>query len=216
MKKLLVLLLLLAATGARAQALAEWFRQGKTQRAYLLEQLAALQLYQGYARQGYALAAEKLGGIGQRKEAEAGLHETYFRSLERVNPAVRHAGKVAAIVSLQARLIAVLDATCRQLLASSILEPTEQAYVYRVCRSVLRDCAADMQALVEVTTDGKLAMTDAERLQRLDALYRAMQEKYLFAKGFGAEAGLLAVARLQAENDGRASRLLHGIRREEP
>ncbi|MCH5688762.1 conjugal transfer protein TraI [Niabella sp. W65] len=52
MKKILLFLLLVVSAGSnlQAQTFAEWFQQKKTQKKYLLQQIAALQVYIGYAK----------------------------------------------------------------------------------------------------------------------------------------------------------------------
>ena len=48
MKKLLIMFLLgMLATTTQAQTFAEWFKQKKTQKKYLVQQIAALQVYIG-------------------------------------------------------------------------------------------------------------------------------------------------------------------------
>ena len=57
MKKILILFLLtIIVTTTQAQTFAEWFRQKKTQKQYLIQQIAALQVYIGYAQKGYSIA----------------------------------------------------------------------------------------------------------------------------------------------------------------
>ncbi|ULT42931.1 conjugal transfer protein TraI [Niabella defluvii] len=66
MKKILLFLLLVVSAGSnlQAQTFAEWFQQKKTQKKYLLQQIAALQVYIGYAKKGYNIAKDGLNTIG--------------------------------------------------------------------------------------------------------------------------------------------------------
>ena len=52
------MLFAIISTGTRAQTFAEWFRQSATQKKYLLQQIAALQVYIGYVQKGYSIAKE--------------------------------------------------------------------------------------------------------------------------------------------------------------
>ena len=47
---------------AKAQTFAEWFQQKKTQIKYLTEQIAALEQYGNYVKQGYRIAQGGWGG----------------------------------------------------------------------------------------------------------------------------------------------------------
>ncbi len=59
MKRLfpLVLFALLHSSGTKAQTFDEWFRQSATQKKYLLQQIAGLQVYIGYVQKGYSIAS---------------------------------------------------------------------------------------------------------------------------------------------------------------
>lgn len=207
----MLLLCALMATGARAQTSAEWFRQQKTQKEYLLEQITALQLYHGYVKRGYAIAREGLTAIGDSKEGEFELHQKFFSSLERASPQIRNDAKVAAIIGFQVKIAQVCKSTYRQLQESGSFSREEISYIYRVFGRLLDDGAAMLDELQAVTTDGKLEMRDDERLERIEALYSDMQDKYTFAQSFSREARVLAAARLQERKDVQTSRAMYGI-----
>lgn len=216
MKKLLMLLLFgMMATGTRAQTFAEWFLQKKTQKEYLLEQIAALRMYHGYVKKGYAIAREGLTAIGDSKEGEFDLHEEFFSSLEKINPLIRNDAKVAAIIGFQVKIAQVYKSTYRQLQVSGSFSREDISYIYRVFGRLLDDGAAILDELQAVTTDGKLEMRDDERLERIEALYSDMQDKYTFAQSFSREAMMLAAARMQEKKDVQTSRVINGIKQEE-
>jgi 3-phenylpropionate/cinnamic acid dioxygenase small subunit len=56
MKKILTIFLLVTASGVYAQNWKEWTQQKKTQIKYLVNQIAALQIYATYVEKGYAIA----------------------------------------------------------------------------------------------------------------------------------------------------------------
>ena len=70
-------MLFLAAGTVEAQTFSEWFRQKKTQKKYLLQQIAALQVYIGYAQKGYRIAKEGLTTIGGFTKGEFDLHSDF-------------------------------------------------------------------------------------------------------------------------------------------
>jgi len=75
------LMLFLSAGNIHAQTFSEWFRQKKTQKKYLLQQIAALQVYIGYAQKGYRIAKEGLTTIGGFTKGEFDLHSDFINSL---------------------------------------------------------------------------------------------------------------------------------------
>src|SRR3546814_4811730 len=59
---------------AQATKWKEWFRQKKTQKEYLVMQIAALQAYIQVAKRGYEIAKTGLTTIGNIKDGDFNLH----------------------------------------------------------------------------------------------------------------------------------------------
>ncbi len=55
-------------------------------------------------------------------------------------------------------------------------------------------------------------MKDDERLERINAIYGSIQDKYSFAKSFGEETKVLAVQRVKEKHSVEISRTLNGIK----
>lgn len=215
MKKIIIIILLaICARGAKAQTFAEWFQQKKTQRKYLLQQIAALQIYTGYLQKGYSIARKGLTAIGDFKNGEFNLHVDYFNSLKNVNPRIKNYARVADIISFQIKIIQTYHKTYLLAKKSNAFNADEIAYQFRVFSRLLNDCTVTIDELITLTTSGKLEMKDDERLERIDVLYNDMQDKYTFAKSFSNEAIELAAARIKAKNDVQISRLINGIKNE--
>src|SRR5258706_4187148 len=75
----------------------EWMRQKKTQRKYLLQQIAALEAYYNYLKKGYEICDKGLTMIGDIKDGKLTLDKKYLNALSNVSPAVRNSPKLAAI-----------------------------------------------------------------------------------------------------------------------
>ena len=157
MKKILILFLFgMFATSTQAQTFAEWFRQKKTQKQYLIQQIAALQVYIGYAQKGYSIAQEGLNMIGDFKRGEFNLHTGYFNSLKNVNPKIKQYAKVADIMAMQVAIIKGYNRTRRQMQESGAFNGKELDYIIRVLGRLLDDCENTLDELITVTTDGNL------------------------------------------------------------
>lgn len=216
MKKILLFLLLFmsAAGSLQAQTFAEWFQQKKTQKKYLLQQIAALQVYIGYAKKGYNIAKEGLNTIGDFTKGEFDLHTVYFNSLKTVNPEVRRYANVADIIALQIKIVQNYNRTYGQLNSSDAFSDDELAYVRRVFGRLLDDCNKALDELIAIITDGKLEMKDDERIASIDKLYLDMQNKYTFSQRFSNDAKSLAASRLKEKTDVQTSHVLQGIKNE--
>jgi len=214
MKKMLLFLLILVsmAGSLKAQTLAEWFQQKKTQKKYLLQQIAALQIYIGYVQKGYQIAKEGLTTIGGFTRGEFNLHADYFNSLKVVNPEIKHYTKVAEIIGLQVKVVQNYNSTFRKLKSTDVFSNDELNYIRSAFSNLLDDCEKTLDELIAVITDGKLEMKDDERIARIDKLYLDMQDKFNFCNSFSNDAKLLAVSRIKEQTDVNTSRALQGIK----
>lgn len=203
-----------AGSSLKAQTFAEWFQQKKTQKKYLIQQIAALQVYIGYAKKGYNIAKEGLTAIGGFTRGEFNLHTDYFNSLKSVNPEVKRYVKVAEIIALQIKIVQNYNRTYRQLHSSDAFSSDELSYIGRVFSRLLDDCDKTLDELITITTDGKVEMKDDERMKRIDMLYLDMQDKFTFSQSFSNDARSLAAARLREQSDVQTSRVLQGIKNE--
>lgn len=211
---LFVLLLNVIVSPVQAQTFEEWFQQKKTQKKYLVQQIAALQVYIGYAKKGYKIAQEGLTTIGGFTRGELNLHTDFFNSLSMVHPEIRQSPKARAIVSLQRQIVREYNRTYPALRKSKSFTDDEMDYMEGVYRRLLEDCDRNLNELKDLVTDDKLQMKDDERLERIERLYLDMQDKYTFEKSFGNEALVLATARKREQKHIQTGRALHGIKSE--
>jgi len=218
MKKILLLLFLLISIiqSLQAQTFDEWFQQKKTQKKYLIQQIAALQVYIEYAQKGYRIAKEGLNTIGGFTRGEFNLHTDYFNSLKNVNPEVKRYVKIAEIISLQIQIVQNRNRTIRQFKNIDAFSTDELSYIGSVFNRLLDDCDKTLDELITITTDGKLQMKDGERFSRIDKLFAEMQDMFTFSQSFSNNAGLLAASRIKEKSDIQTSQLLNGIKTEEP
>jgi len=165
---------------AQGQTFGEFFNQKKTQKRYLLEQIAALQLYLGYAKKGYQLVDGGLQTVRDITGGEFGLHGAFISSLKMVSPAVRKNVKVAEILIFQINIARWFA----EFKGNALLSPSDQLYILEVKAAVLADCSRDLESLLLVVTSGRLEMGESERIRRIDLLYDAMQDRAAFSADF--------------------------------
>ncbi len=212
--KILIIVLsgLILATNGHAQTFAEWFKQGSTQKKYLAQQIAALQVYIEFAKKGYDIAQTGLHTIGDIKNGDFHLHTLFFDGLKAVNPAVSKYPRVKDILDLQQAILQTSDKTKKLVDHSNMFGPGELAYVSSVLSRLNSDCSQTLSDLDAVTTPGKLGMKDDERFRRIDALYSDSQGQYRFAKTFSEQVTIMALQKRQAELDNSTATYLYGIK----
>ncbi|NCD68076.1 hypothetical protein [Mucilaginibacter agri] len=199
---------LLTTAQIKGQTFAEWFKQKSTQKKYLLQQIEALQVYSGYLRKGYAIAKGGLGTISGSLLAENGLHGSYYTELKRVNPVVANNSDVKEIIQWQADIIKISNNWSR----INGLNSGEIQYLGSVRRTLLTDCEQLINTLQNVVSDGKMEMSDADRLKLIQRLHSEMQSNYRFAGGFSAQAKSYAAQRLQQQTDNQFLGKTYGIK----
>lgn len=192
---------------ASAQTFAEWFKQSSTQKKYLLQQIAALQVYSTYLRKGYAVAKGGLGSISGSLLSENGLHGNYYTSLKNVRPAIAGNGQVKEIVRWQNDILIHTNGWTK----IAGLDAGEVRYLDAVRTALLTDCTQVINTLQEVVSDGKLEMSDGDRLKLIAKLHGEMEDNYRFAVGFTRHAKTYAAQRGQEKNNMQALKNTYGI-----
>jgi len=200
-------ILILASAESHAQTFAEWFSQGKTQIKYLTQQIAALNACETSIRQGYNMLKGEWTSIGNFKNGEFGLHQSYYTSLSTVNPQVKSSPDISSIATEQQYIIAMLNAV--QQVAG--LTADEQGYIKTVAQNIFNECAKDLDKLNSVLKNGTLQMSDDERLKQIHSVQAAMLDKYQFTQTFCNSIRLMAAQRNQESNETQTLNKLYGI-----
>jgi hypothetical protein len=213
MKKLIIICLTTVLTlPGYAQTWGEWFNQKSTQKKYLLEQIAALKVYAGYAQKGYGIVKEGLHTIESIKNGDLAMHRNYFHSLTNINPVVRNYPKVKQIIDMQEQVVQLAGRSRSQLKETGAFTEEELDYINGVYDRLTDDSNNTLEELETVIISGKLSMKDDERIQRIDQLYELTVGQYDFAKRFSAGASALAYAKLKAKKDIRDTKVLNGLK----
>jgi len=184
---LVLLMLFVGSSQVYAQTWNEIFRQKKTQQKYLLQQIAALQVYTGYLKKGYDIASSGLSTIKDITNGEFGLHDVFISGLKKVSPVIKGNIKVAEIIQMQL----AIGRAFKGITGNPGLTPSNQLYVSKVRENLWEESLKDLEELVLVITSGKVEMDDAERIRRLDLIYLSMGEKSAFVRHFCAEVEML-------------------------
>ena len=195
------------ATTVRAQTFAEWFQQKSTQKKYLLQQIAALQVYAAYYKAGNNIAHNGLGSITGSLKSENDLHTTYYNNLNHVSPVVKNNKQVSDILQWQKDILKRIDTLDK----TANLNDGEKKYIIQIKAALFKDCDQLITELQNVVTDSKLKMSDEERLKHIGVIHSAMQNNYRFASAFADQVKVYAVQRLQENNNVISEKTIYGI-----
>jgi len=203
--------MLLSAVSSNAQNWNEWFKQKKTQKRYLLQQIAALKVYIDYAQKGYSIASKGLTTIRDIKNGDYNLHRDFLGSLKLVNNKIKRYGKVADIIAFQLRIVKESKQGLRKIRETGQLTGDEIDYCTRVFDLLMGECLKNIDELLQVITSGELEMKDDERIKRIDKLYIDMQNKYGFCAHFSNEMAILVYQRMGEQSEINRSRAIDGL-----
>ncbi len=195
------------ATNADAQTFAEWFKQKSTQKKYLLQQIAALQVYASYYKVGNDIARNGLGSITGWLTSEYGIHNTYYNKMLYVNPVVKDNKQVSDIIGWQSDILKRMSSLDK----TSNLTNNEKKYIDQVKAALFSDCDQQITELQNLVTNNKLKMSDEERLKHIGIIHAAMQSNYRFASSFSNQVKVYAVQRSKESNNVIAEKKIYGI-----
>ena len=213
MKKLLIIFIIVScAENLSAQTSSEWFRQKATQKKYLLQQIAALQVYSGYLSKGYSIAKNGINTIKSIKNGDLIQHTNYFTSLITVNPQIKRYKKVADIIAMQISIAKQSGNAIKSFRNNHHFTLSEINYLQSVFNKLLSDCANNLDELLNLVTNGNLQMKDDERIKAINKIYVDMQDKQQFVRAFTNNAAGLSIQRSNEENDIIISKKLNGLK----
>lgn len=181
---------------AQSFSFSDLFGQGDKEMKNMLKQIAALKAFEASVRQGYDELRNEWRAVGNWKNSEFGMHQSYYNSLSQVNPLVTRFRDDGSLASEQQSMISRFAAV-RNLPGLTV---AEQTYVRQVVQMVLSDCANAVNDLREVTTSGVWVMSDDERIRRISAVADEVKSLYEFTCLFVARVHLLAAQR-RSETD---------------
>jgi len=207
---LLLLIIVLSAGSTRAQSFSEWFKQKKTQKKYLLAQIAALETYLKAVEKGYDIAQNGLSAISVLKDGDFMQHVLHFQRLEMVSPRVKSYSKVLAIAEMEDRSQRIRSVLMAEKDLNDLLNTSELTSLHEICDDAGSEGKKDLQELELLVTDGKLKMTDDERILRIDRLYLEVREKLRGVLLLAQNVQSVLVGRTKQRKDLRSLELLYG------
>jgi len=210
MKTRLLFIFLFLVQIVQAQTWDEWFEQKKTRKKYLLQQIAALQVYLEYAKEGYTIVGKGLQTIQKIKKGDFDVHFDFFSSLKQVNPWIKNSAKVGDIMAYQLGILKETKLALQRVRESDQFTYDEIEFCKGVFDNLINECLESIEELVAVIMPSGLEMKDDERITRIERLYADMQNRYAFTYSFSHEMSLLCFQRIAEQIEINKSKLVNG------
>ncbi|MBN9293602.1 MAG: hypothetical protein J0G96_06450 [Flavobacteriia bacterium] len=183
----------------------------KKQTKIMLQQIALLEIQKSQVKKYYDIAKKGLKEIGSWTNGEKKAHDEHFKSLNNVSSAVKNHLNVAQTKQLRQKIAQITSKTYTEATGSAVFPQSELAYFKRVFARLNNDCNVSVEMLQSVTTDGKMQMTDDERLKRIDDIHEHMTDNYTFVKSFCRDIKMMMLSRRGQKADNDRLRQLYGI-----
>ncbi|UPK68028.1 hypothetical protein [Chitinophaga filiformis] len=205
------LCLLTVIASAQTPTFKEWFKQKKTQKEYLLTQIAELKIYLELLQKGYKAANQGIAFIHQIKNGEFGLHDLFYKSLQLVSPALTAHADVGALAASQLLLVTKAQALRHAAQQNNMLAPAAKATVVTGCGRLSTDALALIDQLNAAFSAHTFSMSDDHRLQILEELRQRSREQWAFFQSCRAQAAWLGQQRQGERIEDQVIKNYYGI-----
>jgi len=192
---IVVIWILLRVTYSQAQTFDEWFHQNSTQKKYLLEQIAKLQVYLEYVKKGYGIVNKGLTIIGKIKSGDLNMHRLFFDDLKIVKSSVGTYSKTRETLSAISFIKRKVEKTKEFLSSAVSFTQSENKFVNQQLDNMLNQLLGDATLLSEVLSNNALQMNDNERLERIDKIFESVNRKREWVNSAAYHCSLLAAQR---------------------
>lgn len=211
--KHMTLLFIMALMGIAACAqgiVGSVFNQNASEDKDMLQQIAALQLYENYLQKGYKITKDGTAAIGDIKNGDLLQHQNHFDSLKIVSSRIRNYHRIQDIIDLDKAILSSFTGVWSRLNANNTLTSVQLADYKQLYNSLTKKAATDMDELQLVITNGKVQMTDDQRISKIDNLYYNMQRIYGAVMQLNTQSLNLAAQRQREAKDRQSMRSLYG------
>jgi len=177
----------------------------------MANQIAGLETYLKSIKSVYSTTNKGLNDVNNIKTGSFTLNQNYFNSLKNVSPAVKNDPRIKAISDLQKQIETTFNNALSWQQNKGQLSSSEISYMKSVYNNLLGECNKDLQELTVVITNGQAQMTDKARIDKIDIIYKDMQQKCSFAQSFTGKAQDLANSRMADKNTDQSLKTLYNV-----
>lgn len=168
-----------------------FFNQKGEQIKKYIEQIGLLKTYLRQAQRGYDIVDKGLNTIKDIKKGEFNLHDLYYKSLKAVNPEIRRLSKVDAAIETGTAALRRASQMVRATYANDKLDASEKRYIVSVLGKIIDDAEKDLRYLDDLIAADRIALTDDERIGRINRVFVSLGQTSKVLQRFKAELQVL-------------------------
>jgi hypothetical protein len=166
-----------------------------------VEKLTQLKSILTELKEGYQIVSNGYTNIKNISEGNFNLHDIFLESLLEVSPAVKNYGRIKDIIDAQLTLVKEYKNALKQFKESGEFSIDDINYLEKVYANLFNHSLDNLQTMIMVITAGKLRMSDDERINSIDAVWKEVSQELTFLRHFNNEARILCLQRAKDKND---------------
>ncbi|EOR96264.1 hypothetical protein ADIARSV_0499 [Arcticibacter svalbardensis MN12-7] len=154
-------------------------------------------------KSGYAILSKGYNAVRDVSQGNFSMHEVFLDGLLAVNPQVKKYRRVADIISYQGRIVSEYKKAFKVFRLSGNFSSTELDYLSRVYDKLFDQSMKGLDELALILTAGTLRMSDDERLEAIDRIFKDTEDKLQFLRHFNNQAKIISLQRAKEKGDTR-------------
>lgn len=209
MKKWIISFIIIFSLNAYQRAAAQ--EQEVQQLLLDVEKLAQLKNILSDLKKGYEILSGGYTTIKNISEGNFKLHQAFLDGLLQVSPVVRNYKRVTDIITTQIQIVREYKSAFQLFKQSEQFRPEEIDYLGKVYTNLFDQSVKNLEALATILTPNELRMSDDERLEAIDGIWKEVDQELTFLRHFNNDAKQLALQRIKEQNNVATLRELYGI-----
>jgi hypothetical protein len=176
-----------------------------------VEKLTQLKSILTELKDGYKIVSNGYTTIKNISEDNFNLHDVFLKSLLEVTPAVKNYVRIKDIIDAQLSIVREYKNALKQFKGSGEFSVDEMGYLEKVYAHLFNHSLDNLQTMLMVITAGQLRMSDDERINSIDGVWKEVSQELTFLRHFNNQARILCLQRLKEKNDLSAMDQLYDV-----
>lgn len=176
-----------------------------------VEKLTQLKNILAELKDGYQIVSHGYTTIKNISEGNFNLHNIFLEGLLEVSPAVKKYIRIKDIIDAQLSIVREYKHALKHFKRSGEFSVDELDYLEKVYANLFNHSVDNLQTLIMVITAGKLRMSDDERINSIDAVWKEISQQLTFLRHFNNQAQILCLQRLKEKNDLSTMKQLYDV-----
>lgn len=157
------------------------------------------------------MSKAKLAEISDWVEKQRKLYADYFDELKRVKSAISYYHRVKDIIEYQSAMVKEYKAAWAHFRSDKHFTAEELDYMFTIYSGMMEESLRSLDQLFLVINAFTTQMTDAKRLEMINAVASAMEQSYIELKLFNHENKMISIQRAVAKGEIDYVKKLYGL-----